>query len=167
MPHPDTLDRFETLLAAHDSATEALVAWCRAEGIAADPQIRAVLVRGEERPASAETWARLGVPPSTPLAYRHVRLLCGDKVLSDAHNWYLPDALTPGMRHALETTDTPFGKAVAALNFKRTRLASERGQGADCPDGTVLAQHARLNLPDGRPLALLTECYTGEILPVE
>ena len=36
-----------------------------------------------------------GIGPDEPVAYRHVRLRCGDHVLSEADNWYVPSRLTP------------------------------------------------------------------------
>ncbi len=69
--------------------------------------------------------AALDVKPDEPLGYRRVRLKCGDRVLSEADNWYVPARLTPEMNRVLETTDTPFGKAVAALHFRRHTLSAE------------------------------------------
>jgi len=89
-----------------------------------------------------------------------VRLTCGDAVLSVAHNWYVPARLTPKMNHALETSDTPFGKVVAPLGFRRERLGSQRGRMAECPVGTVLSHRAVLKLADGRAISLVVECYT-------
>src|SRR3979490_2278285 len=59
--------------------------------------------------------------PDVELNYSPVQLLCGDRVLSEADNWYVPSRLTPEMNRLLETTDTPFGKAVQALEpFRQT-----------------------------------------------
>jgi hypothetical protein len=67
------------------------------------------------------------------------------------------------MNEALSSTDTPFGKVVAPLNFRRVPLTAEsrRGRGKDCPAGTIRTNRARLELADGKPLALLIECYTN------
>ena len=78
-----------------------------------------------DKPATAEVRAALDVKPDEPLGYRRVRLKCGDRVLSEADNWYVPARLTPEMNHVLETTDTPFGKAVAALHFRRHTLSAD------------------------------------------
>ncbi len=102
----------------------------------------------------------LGIGPGEPFAYRHVRLVCGDTTLSDAQNWYVPARLTSAMNQTLETTDTPFGKVVAPLGFRRERLAAQRGRSADCPAGTVLSHRAVLRLADGRAISLVAECYT-------
>jgi hypothetical protein len=37
----------------------------------------------------------------------------------------VPARLTPEMTHLLETTDTPFGKVVAALHFRRHTLNAD------------------------------------------
>ena len=100
------------------------------------------------------------MPADAQLGYRHVRLACGTNVLSEAHNWYVPGRLTPAMNAALAATTIPFGKVAAPLGFRRERLDSKRGARPECPRGTILSHRALLRLPDGRPLALLVECYT-------
>jgi chorismate-pyruvate lyase len=155
-----TLSRFERTLAAHDSATAALQQWCARQGIAAPAQIIAESDSSEREEASAAIGAALGVAADERLAFRHVRLRCGDAVLSDAKNWYVPARLTPAMNTALETTRTPFGTVVRPLGFRRDRLASVRGRAAECPAGTVLSHKAVLRLTDGRGISLVVECYT-------
>jgi hypothetical protein len=54
-----------------------------------------------------------------------VRLTCGDRVLSEADNWYVPARLTPEMNRVLDTTDTAFGRAVQPLNFRRRTLSAK------------------------------------------
>jgi chorismate-pyruvate lyase len=102
----------------------------------------------------------LRVGPDAPLGYRHVRLRCGETVLSVAHNWYVSSRLTPAMNRTLATGDTPFGRVAASLRFVRRRLAERRGPLPGCPRDTILAHKAVLVLPDGRPLSALVECYT-------
>lgn len=154
------LPEFEATLAADPSATAALGQWCGMRQIADPPRIAATPVVGVMQAQPADARVLLGIPASEPLGYRHVQLSCGDAVLSEAHNWYVPALLTPEMNAALATTDTPFGKVAAPLHFSRERLTSQRGRGAGCPTGTVLTHRALLRLPDGRPLALVVECYT-------
>ncbi len=154
------LPRFEKALAANNSATHALGQWCAALGLARPPEIRALADRGASVSPSPAARESLGVSASEPVAYRHVRLKCGDTVLSVAHNWYIPARLTPGMNKLLETTDTPFGKVIAPLGFRRERLASRRGRMAECPEGTVLSHRAVLRLTDGSAISLVIECYT-------
>ena len=157
-PQPDLLDRFEATLAAQDSATAALAAWCEQRRIASPARISAAVLPGgmHADPADLPALLQLTAPPG----YRHVRLSCGGRVLSEAHNWYVPARLTPAMNAALAASDVPFGKVAAPLRYTRQRLSSQRGAGPGCPASTILTHRALLRLPDGAPLALVTECYT-------
>ncbi|HVR90764.1 MAG TPA: hypothetical protein VHG29_06695 [Novosphingobium sp.] len=156
--HGDSLDAFERVLAAHDSATAALGEWCERQGIAV-PEITAMPV-GDGRTAEPDGLrAELAVDAREPLGFRHVRLACGETVLSEAYNWYVPARLTPEMNTALADGRTPFGRIAAPLGFRRERLDSKRGSMPGCPAGTVLRQRGLLRLPDGTPLSLVNECY--------
>src|ERR1700722_9036491 len=134
-PWPDSLvGRLEALalleslnadLLAHDSATLTIERWCADHQLADPARIVAERVSGADKPASAEVREALDVRPDEPLGYRRVRLKCGDHVLSEADNWYVPARLTPAMNNVLETTDTPFGKAVTALHFRRHTLSAD------------------------------------------
>jgi hypothetical protein len=111
-----------------------------------------------------------------------VRLTCGDHVLSEADNWYVPARLTPEMNRLLDTTDTAFGRAVQALDFHRRTLSVKLlwaplpqnwEMGAPLPErkGTtltiphaVLEHRAVLTLPDGTPFSEVVETYTREVL---
>lgn len=157
---PAPLSQFRQTLAAQDSATAALGQWCAARRLADPVRITAMPVLGGVTIAPDEVPALLALKPGDALGYRHVRLTCGDKVLSEAHNWYARARLTDDMNRTLDTTATPFGKAVAALRFTRERLGEARGAAFGCPRGTVLSHRARLLLPDRRPLAYVVECYT-------
>jgi hypothetical protein len=154
------LEPFRETLARQDSATAALGEWCAARPIADPPVIRAVPVIADEPVELPGLRTALGVGTAEPLGFRHVRLMCGDKVLSDARNWYVPARLTPEMNAALAATQTPFGKVAAPLGFTRQRIAEKRGTLPGCPAGTVLSHRAVLRLPDGRAIALVQECYT-------
>jgi hypothetical protein len=112
-------------LLASRSATLTLEKWCADHKLAAEPKIRARLVRGAEKPASPETRQRLLVGAEEPVKHRHVQLTCGDHVLSEADNWYVPSRLTPEMNTVLQTTDTPFGKAVQPLGFYRQTIDAQ------------------------------------------
>ena len=115
-PWPDSLvGRLEALalieslnadLLAHDSATLTIERWCADHRLADPARIVAERVSGADKPASAEVREALDVKPDEPLGYRRVRLKCGDHVLSEADNWYVPARLTPAMNNVLETTDT-------------------------------------------------------------
>lgn len=158
-PRAAGLAEFETTLAAQDSATAALGQWCEARGLADPARVSAAQVPGQTAPP-AYLHQLLGIASGSAPGYRHVRLSCGGRVLSDAHNWYVPQRLTPAMNEALRTTDTPFGKVAAPLGFRRERLESRRGRAQGCPAGTILSHRALLRLADGQPLALVVECYT-------
>ncbi|CAH0496129.1 hypothetical protein NVSP9465_01159 [Novosphingobium sp. CECT 9465] len=155
------MPRFERVLAANDSATVALGQWCAAQGIAQPPTIRALADRMAQGLATPEVRRDLGVSSDAQVVYRNVRLVCGDTVLSVAHNWYVPARLTADMNRTLETTDIPFGKVVAPLGFRRERLAAVRGRMAECPQGTVLSHRAVLRVADGSAISLVVECYTA------
>ena len=96
------------------SATLALEKWCGDHGLADEPRIAARLVPGAAKALDAEQRQRLQVT-GEEVKYRRVQLLCGTRVLSEAENWYVPGRLTAPMNRALETTDTPFGRAVQPL----------------------------------------------------
>ena len=169
-------------LLSHDSATLTLERWCADHRLAEPARIVAERVRDTMKPASPEVRAALDVKPDEKLGYRRVRLKCGDHVLSEADNWYVPARLTPEMNHALETTDTPFGKAVAALHFRRHTLSADllyrplpKGwemsaapasgdKGALAIPDHVLEHRAVLSTPEGEPFSEVVETYTSEVL---
>ena len=95
------LDSFEATLGRHTSATSALEDWCASQQLASQTEVRAMPAPGRHLAASPETRAALRVGPAEHLGYRHVRLACGGKVLSVAHNWYVPARLTSDMNAAL------------------------------------------------------------------
>lgn len=172
-------------LLSGDSATLTLDRWCGTHKLAAPPRIVAERVTGADEAPTAEQRALLGVGPAEPVRFRRVRLKCGEHVLSEAENWYVPSRLTADMNRVLETTDTPFGRAVKPLGFRRRTLSAkllwsplpkdwEMG-GAD--DATrlngggnlqvpheVLQHLAVLTLPDGTPFSQVIETYTGDVL---
>ncbi len=155
-----TIAAFEANLSAHASATAALQLWCDQRGLAPGQAIEVEFVSGADEAPPADVRVLLGVDPQAPLGYRHVRLLCGKHVLSDAHNWYVPARLTPEMNRQLAESRVPFGRVAAALNFAREPLASTRRGDPGCPAGAISTHRALLRLPDGQPLALVVECYT-------
>ena len=181
----EALALMETLSAeilASRSATRALETWCAGHAMAEQPKIRAELVPGAPVPVSDAQRMRLAVTAEETISYRHVRLLCGDHVLSEADNWYVPSRLTAQMNHLLETTDTPFGKAVAALaptreTFAVTMIWQVLPTGWDMrpppPDmpGAMLEvpqilfeHHAILFDTQHRPFSEVAEHYTRDVL---
>ncbi|MTJ83561.1 MAG: hypothetical protein F8N37_21450 [Telmatospirillum sp.] len=112
-------------LLASRSATLTLEAWCRTHRLADPPTVVAHLDRTVDKPATAEQRRRLEVADDEPVRFRRVRLYCGDKLLSEADNWYVPGRLTVGMNQILDSTDTPFGKAVLELGPTRQTFAAK------------------------------------------
>lgn len=155
-----SITALERALGSNPSATRALEDWCAARGLADKPVIIARRLAGAPLAEPEGLRARLGVAQDTALGYRHVALVCGERVLSQAHNWYVRERLTPAINAALDGGDTPFGKVVGPLGFARETIDSRHGGEPGCPPGVILSQVALLRLPDGRPLALVTECYT-------
>jgi hypothetical protein len=160
-------------LLGNPSATLTLDRWCASRQLApAGSKIIADRVRGEDKPADASIRALLQVGPQEPVAYRRVRLRCGDRVLSEADNWYVPALLTPEMNRTLDTTDTSFGRVVAPLGFRRQTLSAKllwspgnRNSGSPVALPRFVLQHrAVLERADGRPFSALVETYTSEVL---
>jgi chorismate-pyruvate lyase len=179
------LQEFNADLLSHDSATATLERWCGLHHLAAVPRILAERSAGAPRAPTTEQRRELGVTAEEPVRYRHVRLQCGTRVLSEADNWYVPSRLTPAMNEALERTDTPFGKVVQALHFQRHTLSSQLlwhplpegwelqpasaltagGAAAREPlPAAVLEHRAVLLRPDGTPFSEVDEVYSGNLL---
>jgi hypothetical protein len=171
-------------LLSHDSATATLERWCAVHQLASPARITAQRVRNAEKPATEAQRQRLQLAPADELRYRRVRLLCGSVVLSEADNWYVPARLTPEMNQLLDTTDTPFGRAVQPLHFQRHTISSavlwqllpEGWEMKSAPDtdaapalcfpAEVLQQRALLTLPDGTPISEVVETYTSHVLAI-
>jgi chorismate-pyruvate lyase len=136
------------------SATTTLERWCRDHELAAPPRITATRVQDVERPATAEQRARLGVSEHETVRHRHVQLRCGDRLLSEADNWYVPSRLTTEMNRLIDTTETPFGRAVQPLGPYR-RTLEVRMLWAPLPEGwerqprqAAAAGHRPMAIPD-------------------
>jgi len=171
-------------LLSHDSATATLQRWCDDHAIAPGQPIRAHRVRGIDKAAGEAERRLLQVGPDAPIGYRRVQLACGDKVLSEADNWYLPTRLTPEMNQRLDTTETPFGVVVKSLNYQRHTQASAllfhplpegwenhspveaAGRGTLAIPAKVLQHTALLTTPDGASLSLVVETYTAAVLDI-
>ena len=169
-------------LLSHDSATVTLERWCGVHQLAAPARITAERVRAAEKSATEEQRQRLRLAPTDAVRYRRVRLLCGNVVLSEADNWYVPARLTPAMNKLLDTTDTPFGRAVQPLHFQRHTISAEllwqllpagwemkpASESLDahelCFPAQVLRHRALLTLPDGTPFSEVVETYTSSVL---
>ena len=169
---------------ASRSATASLEEWCRDHRMATEPRIVAEVLTGEAREPTAEQRQRLQADSAEVVRYRRVRLRCGGHVLSEAENWYLPGRLTAEMNHALETSDTPFGRVVAPLEPYRQTFAA-RLLWSPLPEGWERSPHpvppclssGPLAIPgalfehravllgrDNRPIAEVHEVYQGGLL---
>jgi hypothetical protein len=141
-----------------------------------------LIERDVDKQPTAQQREILGVNANEAVRYRRVRLRCGEHVLSEADNWYVPARLTPEMNKALDTTDIAFGRAVKDLHFQR-RTVSATLLWSPLPDGwemgapvraesartlrvppEVLQHRAVLALPDGTPFSMVVETYTSEVL---
>lgn len=194
-PWPDTftvrlaalalLQTLETELLSQDSATLTLEHWCAAHRLAAPAKMVATRVLGEDKPVTAQLRQDLAADSAEPIRYRRVQLRCGERVLSEADNWYVPARLTPAMNAQLDGSDTPFGKVVRELHFQRHTLAAAV-LWSPLPEGwemsgaqrssrshvggvltiprEVLRNRALLTLPSGVPFSEVVETYTARVL---
>ena len=87
-------------LLGSSSATRTLEKWCQTHQLAALPSIVAQPVLGDNKPPSQEQMQHLEVTGPEQVKHRKVRLYCGDQLLSEADNWYVPDRLTADMKPA-------------------------------------------------------------------
>jgi len=171
-------------LLSHDSATETLRRWCEDHRLGPATAITAERVHGPDKSADAAVLAALNAAPGEVVRYRHVRLACGERVLSEADNWYLPAKLTPEMNRELDESDTPFGVVVKGLNFHRhtlsaVLLAKPLAEGWDVAGvapatgeaagyaipGQVIQHRAVLTNAAGEPFSVVVETYTDKVLP--
>jgi len=166
----DTLGQLQALnlrLLASRSATLTLEDWCRDHHLADDPRIVADRIAGAPKAATAEQRKRLEAGDREEIRFRHVRLRCGTRVLSEADNWYLPGRLTPDMNRLLDATDTPFGKAVAALQPTRETFGVRWlwADTAAAVPAAVFEHRAVLYTADHRPFSEVDEVYQRALIP--
>jgi chorismate-pyruvate lyase len=176
------LETLNAQLLSNDSATLTLDRWCEAHKMAAPAKIVAERVHGADKEATADIRQLLNVSSTEAVRFRHVRLHCGDHVLSEADNWYVPARLTADMNQVLDTTDTSFGRAVQALNFRRRTISAQLlwsplpagwdmehslpkiNKGPLSVPAETIQHRAVLTLPDATPFSLVVETYTNEVL---
>jgi len=187
-PRDDRVTRVELLallqtlnadLLSHDSATLTLERWCADHRLADPARITARRVRGAQPPLPDALRAQLALQGDEPVAYRHVQLVCGGHVLSEADNWYVPARLSAAMNERLDTSDEPFGKVVKPLGFQRLTLSAELlwsplppgWEMQDAPSARaplrmprfVLRHAAVLRDAAQRPFSVVVENYTAEL----
>jgi hypothetical protein len=168
-------------LLSHPSATLTLERWCGSHHLASRPVVVARRDPAADKPLPDDLRRAFGVGADMPVRYRRVQLACGDRVLSEADNWYLPGRLTAAMNAALDDGDTPFGKVVAPLRFRRHTLSArllwsplpEGWETRGLPDAgkrplvlphQLLQHRALLEDAQGRPFSALVETYTEQVL---
>ena len=168
---------------ASRSATLTLEGWCRDHQLANEPTIVAELVRGVRKAPTAEQRQRLQVTSQAEVKYRRVHLRCGNRVLSEADNWYVPDRLTAAMNRLLDTTDAPFGKVVQPLEpyrqtfevrllwsplpdgWERGSIAASIATGGDLAIPDALFEHrAVLYTREHKPFSEVDEVYQRQLL---
>ncbi|ODP36954.1 hypothetical protein BFL28_03985 [Sphingomonas turrisvirgatae] len=155
--HSDAIERLNAELLASSTATAVLERRCAALGLADPPRVRAEVERGRAPGSAAPSRFRLRVGKDEPLGYRRVRLMCGDAVLSEATNWYVPARLTPAMNAALDDSDAPFGRVILPLVPSRRTVSIRlaKGQGS----AEIIRHRAIVLDGQGRPLAEVVERY--------
>jgi len=176
------LQTFNADLLSHDSATLTMERWCGAHHMAEPVKVSAQRVNGDDKPLPDDLRTRLAIGPNEPVRYRRVLLRCGSHVLSEADNWYVPSRLTAAMNEQLDHTDTPFGRVVLPLHFRRQTLdatmlwsplpagwetsdkAWPAGKGSLSIPHEVLQHRAVLYAADNRPFSAVIETYTEQVL---
>jgi hypothetical protein len=176
------LQTFNADLLSHPSATLTLERWCADHHLASPARVIARRVRGADKPPPTELRRALHVGASEPVKYRRVLLSCGDHVLSEADNWYLPRQLTAAMNDRLDHSDAPFGKVVQPLHFRRETLSAQllwsplsvdwemtgaipaSGNGQLVVPHRLLQHRAVLRTGDNQPFSVLIETYTDQVL---
>jgi ketosteroid isomerase-like protein len=171
-PLASRLDAFASIQALNaeilgsQSATATLESWCREHHLADPPRIVAHVVPGVHRTPSRDQLRHLDVGAPREVTHRRVRLQCGTHTLSEADNWYVPARLTADMNRSLETSDTPFGKVVAALQpYRRTFAVKVLWSDGTRPIPDALFEHdAVLYTRDARPFSEVSEVYRRDLL---
>jgi hypothetical protein len=188
----DFLTRLEALalvqtlngeILASRSATLTLEKWCNDHRLAGvgEAKIVAHLTGSEPQTLTLEQQHRLRIGPEVEVKYRHVQLMCGDQILSEADNWYVPSRLTAEMNRVLDTIGTPFGKAVMDLKpFRQTYAVNvlwwplprgwETKPAPTVAEGTaleipeVIFEHRAVLYANGQPFSEVHELYRRQLL---
>lgn len=148
----DPAARFFAELAASNSATATLQRRC-AEPIVAEVD------RNVVKPATDDIREALAADKETLIAYRAVKLKCGDIIFSHAENWYRPDRLSAAMNAQL-LGDAPFGAVISSLKPTRKTIEIVRVE----REGIIVRHRALVVSGNGIPLAQVIENYTAAVL---
>lgn len=162
--------RLEVLISAlrtAPQATEILAALAVERGWNHKVRARKLSTATLAAPASVASLLDLG--GDEPTGYRAVELVCGQRVLSRAENWFVPSRLSAGINARLADTDEPFGLLIAGLQPRRETLDLVRlwTSGAMPVSGELFRLNAVVSAlaPAGRrPLAIVTETYLADAL---
>ncbi len=159
------------------SATRALHTWCAARSLSAGPITVVKQALAQPPYPDDDLLDELRPERHERIAYRRVRLVRGPLVLSEADNWFVPDRLPPQVREVLETTDVPFGTAIAQLQpsrrtyfvrFAELSAVTETGAGDRLfglsPAMTILEHKAVVLDRNRRPLSVVAERYRAALL---
>lgn len=173
------LDEFNARLQASTSATLTLESWCAEHHLATSPKIAARVQDVPAKPTSSEQRRRLKVGRDEVVRFRHVALVCGDVVLSQADIWYVPSRLTAEMNQQLDASDIPFGRVIRPLGPTRKTFSArilwpqpgDQNQRHSTATALSLPAHVirhRALVLDGKglPLAEVAENYTQAIIAV-
>ncbi len=142
-----TRESLHAALLAADSATSVLESF-----------FGAITVQRRDQPPSPNEGLRerLRLTADDVLRHRAVRLVAGDKMLSQAELWYVANRLPAERVQTLATSDTPFGRIMKPLGLKRIVLETQLCAPAeDCS----LVHRAILVEPRGLPVAEVYERY--------
>jgi chorismate-pyruvate lyase len=159
------------------SASASLTRWCK-ESISSDGQLSASRREVPVKPATASIRSLLGLNQGEPVEYRKVDLSCGDVVLSEADNWYVPGRLPTSVRDTLHQTKAPFGLAVKDLHPVRLHLQSwlhpsiilrglfpgQPTQGRVQSISSPLFSHRALLVTAAGPISLVEETYQSALI---
>jgi chorismate-pyruvate lyase len=169
-------------LLSHPSATLTLERWCGAHHLAPVATVVAQRVNGADKPLPIDARTQLQIGPSEPVRYRRVQMVCGNVVLSEADNWYVPNRLTKAMNTQLDHSEMPFGKVIRPLHFRRQTISAQLlwsplpdgwDSGATLPPFSdeplaipthVLQHRALLYTQANQPISLVVESYTSNVL---
>lgn len=167
---------------ASTSATRVLEAWCRAHHLAEEPRIVVERLHGQygRWDPAREQW--LKPRPGEVVTHRRVQLRCEGRILAEADNWYVASRLTAEVNRVLDNTDTPFGRAIAALDpYRRTMavkilwsplpewrddvpVSSSRDHGFAIPE-SLFEHRAVVYARDHTPVSFVEEVYKRSLLP--
>lgn len=160
-PTAGTLSRW---LRRSPTATQGLLAWCEAWGLASGPILAVRRPEAHDLPLDPRSMAALALDPGEPVRHRRVELMRGELALALADNWYVPSRLPEPLQARLAETDLPFGTIIAPLDPSRRTLLARLADEEPLPLGIVAEHHAVVLDGQGRPLAFVRERYRAALL---